>query len=678
MRTAGTLVRTIRSKVRIPEPRSARAYPGWLVLLLLAVLCAGPALSAFGAPVPPPEKLLPNDTLLFVTVPDCTKLSDIFKKSPSAQLWSDSAMKPFKDKFMAKWNQELVAPLERELDIKLDDYLSLLQGQLTLAILRNGWQGAQENAPSVVLLLDTKDKSSQLQKNLESLRKKWVDAKRTMRTEKVRGVEFTIIPTSGQETPQALRKLLPGSSGDDDAPSAASSSAKSQKNKNELVIGQADSLLIVTDTPKSADKILARLAGGSVPPLSDLAAYQADHAALFRSAPLYGWVNAKAFVDIFMLALTKAQDGGAPSSVSSQLEKVFSALGIYGLKTLAFNYENSLEGDQLQLFAGVPESGRKGIFKLLAGEAKESTPPPFIPADAVKFQRWRLDGKKAWATILKTLTDIDPSLGGYAESLLDSASGAVKDKDPDFDVRKNLIGNLGDDIITFEKAPQGETLSELGSGPSLFLLGSPNAEQLAGTLRMLQSASASENSAPSEREFLGRKIYTLPMSPSLLGSVGVSTLGGASSISYAASGGYVVFSANATMIEDYLRASESRGKSLRETTGLTDAAQKVAGPGAWMFGFENQAETMRSLFATLKKLSSGGNTEALGRLTAGLGLPISATKLGEWVDLKMLPNYDQISKDFSFTVYGAGADVNGLSLKIFSPTPPQIRSASSR
>ena len=41
-------------------------------------------------------------------------------------------MKPFHDKFMAKWNEEFVAPLERDLGVKLSDFTDLPQGQLTL------------------------------------------------------------------------------------------------------------------------------------------------------------------------------------------------------------------------------------------------------------------------------------------------------------------------------------------------------------------------------------------------------------------------------------------------------------------------------------------------------------------------------------------------------------------
>src|SRR5215468_8059312 len=83
----------------------------WVVAAaLLLNLCAG------AAPIPPAEKILPNDTLILFTVPDFAKVREIYKKSPGSQFWNDPAMKPFKDKFMSRWQEELVQPLEHDLN----------------------------------------------------------------------------------------------------------------------------------------------------------------------------------------------------------------------------------------------------------------------------------------------------------------------------------------------------------------------------------------------------------------------------------------------------------------------------------------------------------------------------------------------------------------------------------
>src|SRR5260221_3993751 len=86
------------------------------------------------AGIPPAEELLPQDTLFMVTVPDFRKIRESFQASPQSQLSNSPAMRPFKEKFLARWSEEFIKPLERELDVRFDDYTSLPQGQLTFAV----------------------------------------------------------------------------------------------------------------------------------------------------------------------------------------------------------------------------------------------------------------------------------------------------------------------------------------------------------------------------------------------------------------------------------------------------------------------------------------------------------------------------------------------------------------
>src|ERR1051325_551768 len=147
---------------------------------------------AASAAVPPVEKLLPDDTLFMVTTPDFTKARDSYHSSAQTQLWEDAAMKPFKDKFTAKLGEELIQPLEKDLGVKFNDYTNLVQGQITFAITQNGWPVTEGNKAGLLFLLDTKDKSGQLTKNLSDIRKKWLDSGKSLRNEKIRNVEFSV------------------------------------------------------------------------------------------------------------------------------------------------------------------------------------------------------------------------------------------------------------------------------------------------------------------------------------------------------------------------------------------------------------------------------------------------------------------------------------------------------
>jgi hypothetical protein len=645
-----------------------RAQLCWGLFTVLA------GVSVWGG-VPSPEKLLPDDTLILVTAPDFGKLRLVWQKLPQNQLWNDPAMKPFREDFTTKWRDQFIKPLERELDIKVDDYTSVLQGQLTFALIQNAGDGDSQEA-GMVLLLDSKDKSGQLKKNLAGLRKKWVDSGKAVKTTKIREFEFTVVPVSTNDIPGTLRRFFPKSPGtqelgDDNAP-------KPETKTQELVIGQVDSLLVLSSTTKAAEKVVSRFSGGSVPPLSDVAGYQADHAAMFRDSPLYGWINLKAFIDLIMKRLSeKKENPDAPNPFDIKPAKILNALGIAGLQTLAFDLQQSNEGSTFHIFVRAPEQGRQGLFKILAGEARESRPPPFVPADVVKFQRWRIDGQKTWQTVQNMVKDVSPQWLNGINFLLETANTAAKQKDPRFDINKNLIGNLGNDVVSYQKTPRGKGLADSKSAPSLFLLGSPDAEKLAASLRaILVYAGQQPGSAPEEREFLGRKIYSVALQGMMIPMGGGQGGGMPQTLSYAASGGYVAFSSDAGLVEEYLRSSEGQRTALREAPGLADAAQKVTGPGSSLFGYENQVETTRTMFEALRKnpsppaAAAGG---APGLLPSGLNVPATVQSVKGLMDFSLLPNFDSIAKYFYFTVYGASANVDGLSLKVFAPVPPGLR-----
>ncbi len=637
-----------------------------------AIVCA--AFRSNGA-VPSPEKLLPDDTLLLVTVPDFSRLREIYKASPQSQLWNDPAMRPFKEKFLAKWTDDFVKPLEGELQIHFDDYLSLLQGQVTFAVTLNGSADKEDQPPGLLLLVDTRGQSGKLKSNLADLRKKWVEADKSLKTEKIRDFEFSVLTVSSNDMPKTLRKLLP------QRPQVQELSAESEPKKSparrELVIGQAESLLIIANSTKPVEKIVTHLKGGALPSLGDLAAYDANHQSLFRGSPLYGWVNLKAFVELITRQASEKKSSDAPSPFGDvSAEKVLAATGLASLKTIAFSFQSSPEGALLELFITVPESSRQGLFKILAGESKEANPPPFVPADAVKFQRSRVDAKKAWATLEKMLGDISPDLAEGLNRLLDAANAAAKEKDPGFDVKTSLIANLGDDEMTYEKRPRGASVAELRSPPSLYLLGSPNSEQLAASLKSILGFLNQQSGKATEREFLGRKIVSLPAPTLPLPMPAGASPAPPRTLNFAASGGYVAISTDASLLEEYLRSSESQGKSLRETAGLTAAAQKVTGPGATLFGFRNQTESMRVALELLKK-DPGTNTNAspFASMPGAMGLPNPTAMFREWFDFSLLPSFDKIAKYFYFTVYGGSATSQGLSFKLFAPAPPQLKSA---
>ncbi|MBC8096588.1 MAG: hypothetical protein H7Y43_12330 [Akkermansiaceae bacterium] len=638
---------------------TASARPLRRIFLTIMVAALVPGLRPVQAAIPAPEKLLPEDTLVVLTAPDFEKLRQVYITSPQTQLWNDPAMKAFKDHFLAKLDEELVRPLERELGVSLDAYSSLPQGQLTFAITENGWKSSESQNPGFLLLLDAKGQSSQLKTNLAELKRKWLDSGKSIKTEKLRDIEFSILPLSQKDIPDSLKKIMSSEEDED------SESETNQAPKSEIVFGQFESLLIVGNSTKAVEKVAVRLTGGSMPSLGDLAAFESSRVSMFREVPCYGWMNVKLFLELMTKDSAKDAESN-PFASMFNIPKIISATGLGGLRTFAFNFQSTAEGSSARLSLGVPESSRQGFFKLFPAPGKESTPPTFVPAEAVKFQRLRIDGQKAWATLETVLTEISPEMKGSLDYIIETANEAARQKDPNFDLRQNLFGNLGDDLIAYEKAAKGTTLAELSSGPSLYLIGSPRPEQLASALKAIFLLTNPQGGAPKEREFLGRKIYSVP-TPSM------ATAGGKSSgtLSYAASGSYVAITTDNSMLEEYLRSSESEQKRLRDTAGLAEAIAKVGGGSTGWLGYENQTETTRALLESLRK--SAAQPETPEMLAPGIPAFTPENPFKEWVDFALLPPFEQIAKYFSFTVTTGSANAEGFHLDIFSPVPAGLK-----
>jgi hypothetical protein len=433
----------------------------------------------------------------------------------------------------------------------------------------------------------------------------------------------------------------------------------------ELFVGQFESLLIAGNSQKAIDTVSARLTGGFNPSLDDNPLFAGDRISQFHGRPLcYGWLDAENSFDILAHLPPPEQNPGVYSLMPRiPWNKVLGASGLAGLKTISFTCDQSREGLQANFFISVPDTSREGIIKMIASVPKDANPPAFVPADAVKFWRWRVDGQKSWVALEKMFADISPLALNSLNSFLNIANSNVQRDDPNFDIRKNLIGNLGDDWMSYQKRASGTTPADLNNISSIFIFAASNPDQTALAIKNIMALASSQENPPQTRDFLGRKIYTIPLPSRHALTTNTIT---SSSLYCTVSGGYIAITADVSMIEDYLRSAENRSKPLRETAGLADALWHVGGAGNGLLGYQNQRELMRTFFTNLKNNPDTTSTQAD---------PLSETfgkDSRNWLDFSLLPEYDKVSKYFYFTVYSGSATTDGLTFKFFAPRPPQM------
>jgi hypothetical protein len=187
-----------------------------------------------------------------------------------------------------------------------------------------------------------------------------------------------------------------------------------------------------------------------------------------------------------------------------------------------------------------------------------------------------------------------------------------------------------------------------------------------------------------EREFLGRKIYSMSMAMPTEAPAGEGnekeeddaketprTNASAQTFSFTSSAGYVAFSTDDSILEEYLRSGENPPKALRAVPGLAEAAQQAGGMDRGHFNYDNQLETMRVTMEALQSDPDAFNQTILSRMSAAAADGEHAfTRL---FDIKLLPSFDRIAKYFGITVASAGTDADGFSLKAVSPAPAGLR-----
>jgi hypothetical protein len=621
------------------------------LLLVLAGICLQGR-----AAVLPPERILPKDTVLVVTAPDWPKTWAFLTNSSYGRLWQDPALRSFKDKFIGKFTTDALDPLEQNLGIKFSDYGGLLQGEVTFALLPVAQKENADRHFSQVLLIDTKDHASQLKTNLASITKKWIDAGKAIKTQKIREVEFTTLIVRPADLswntifPKIKRDLA------DDLAS------KPTEKNSEITFGQIDSLLVAADSPDVIEKVLTLQQGGLLAPLAEQPSFQTDFDARLRGAPLYCWVNVKALMGV-LTAPQAAGDDDAAAGVL-KLTSLLNATGLDSVTSACMSYQQLPDGAAAQFFIGAPESKRKGLLKVLAPETKDANPPPFVPGDAVKFWRWRINIPHSWVMLESMMNDLNPQFNRVIDFILQNAG---KDKDEHYDLKSELLSNLGDDVINYEKAPNSGSFSDLKSPPSLYLIGSPNPAKLASAITVALGIMAQGTGGVKDREFLGRTIHSV--------TLGAPDNSAAQSLSFSGSGGYLAMATDAGMLEEYLRSSDSKAKTLMETERLGDAAQNVGGFSTGWFGYENQNQSMRPMFDLLRK-QRPTVTEVLGTPAIAGNLNVGeqiTSKLLDWSDFTLLPPFGAVSKYFYYSVYAGRFSPEGFTLKIFAPTPPALR-----
>ncbi|MCX6887360.1 MAG: hypothetical protein NTX27_20245 [Verrucomicrobia bacterium] len=616
-----------------------------------------------------PEQLLPRDCVAVLAAPDVPRLQAGLEKLPWWRAWMDPSMASVRTNFQHELDASAGRPSGGSFSATWKQIVQYPTGPAALALIQNGWLSNTATPPALLFLCDVGWNRNPISTNLQAYFRRQAQAGIKVRPLKIHDHDFTAINLPVQALPEPVRRFLNVTPRLEVVPDGTNAPPTNSIIEMEWFVGQSDSMFLAGTDVGTLDNALGRLTNAPTPFLAENPLFQTAQAPSLSNALAYVWIDPHIFWDLLPPAVgaTNAPPNSADTNPPPGILSVLKGAGVEGIQQARLTLEDRPRGLMLQSWLGLPAASRQGIFKILPGESLELDPPPFIPAETQAFRRWRLDGSKAWIDLEKWIGEASPQTLSVVNFLIQSVNDVEKASAPGFDVRRQLMANLGNDVLTYTKA--AAAASNAPAPASLLILGVTNSEQVAASAKPVLLLLNPQAGVAESRDFLSNRIITVPFPTAPLPGVEIASPD--SRLHFVAMTGYVAFSEDAPLLEEFIRNMPTEGKALKDTPGLNEAKAAVTPPGSTMFAWENDRETLRESYAAWKlgtdSLPTGNLTGAFLGLI-GMSLPEDTAR--KWLDPALAPPFEQVERHFHISVSGAGADAHGFWHRIFLPTPP--------
>lgn len=645
-----------------------------------AACLPGAALSLCAACLPlhasaaEPQHWLPPETVLVLHVPDLGQGLAGFTNLPMARLWRDPVMRAPAEQLAEWWREDLLTPLDRHWLVSLREWTGLVDGQVTFALI-----ATPGSSRDWILAADVGANSDRVTTNLARLRRTWLESGRSSRVETAQGQDIVVLMLPPEPLPADLRSALSSRPAFDESiapapvtPRTLPPSAPAAGAGVELCLAQARGLLLLGSSPRALAAVLARLRPNELPGLADQAAFARAVTAPVTRAPLWGWADAPTLLELMGLrsptnaisAETLASNPEAALFLSPGLNQLARAVGLGGMQSATFSLRDEAGGAFFDLRLTPQVRLPVSLLTALAGPPVELPPPPYVPADALEFDRVRWTSSLLPAALNQAFDDFSPRFASAINFLVETADVAARLKDPDFNVREHLRAGIGEELLRWDRlvGDQGgrQTVRRV------LVLPSPAPERLTQALRALFVLFPQGDGDAQEREFLERTIYSVPLPP-LPGSTAPTE--GLGTLYYAASPGYVVLSTAETLVEEFLRQGETTAKPLKDVPGLLAEQATVVGRGARVAGGWDDVALARTAWEKLRaQPDSGAALVPFLPLPEFLGRALfedAAVPLGNG-----LPAFDAVARYFHRSYYALAVGSDGVSFRYYAPRPP--------
>jgi hypothetical protein len=528
------------------------------------------------------DKVLPENTIAYVTVENVSGLCARWNASPMKALWNEESVQDFLELPRQKL-EETMKDMAEDLGARPDELLGMMKGQVAIAL--TGFRELDEEHHRVqfVLMADVGDNAEKLAAWLGKLEasEKFGDSF-ARREADHRGTAIVTWEETGDDEEEA----------------------------DEIDVGPPcyflkDGVFAFGDDPALLRQILDARVAEDARGLADHDLYRTVRRRTGPDADVAFFLN----VEQIWALVDKHADEGDKEDVN----KIFGALGLMGVKALGGRMTMGETSSTTQMFLYAPE-GMNGVMKLLAGPNSALLPPKWVPTDVASAFTMSLDFQGIWAEALKVMDKIEPGTAQMVEMQL----AGLKEQ-AGVDIQGDVIGSLGSSVTMFQLVPEVDEDAPAGpmgmASMNRMVLGI----ELANTEKFGQALNTLLMMAPlplETEEYMGVSMRVLDM--------------GMMKMAFAVTAGHLVL---ATNVDDLKGVIQTQGKEV--TTSLVDSdAFKRAMAGLpesrSMVSYSDPRQAMKML---------GQMMQSMGPM-----LLMSNPEIAEWIDMSLFPDGEVLAK----------------------------------
>ena len=433
------------------------------------------------APSVPLVNLVDDQTVFVFSVTDAPALLRGWDAGPVASTWNDAQVV----KFLAPLREELHveewdADSRAATGLTIRELLALAEGEALVAVPAFDFSKLGDKTPPPFLLaLETGAQSAKLEKILaDSLAKKNLPDE----TELFSGVKVHHRPLSSNNTEEATQSTISWATVD-------------------------GTWLLSADKTRVFSAIDAIKQGGVNSALGKSERFLRTRERV-KDAQAIAYLNIAAIYPALQNAVTvaKAKSAGGANPMGIDPEAMFAALGLDALSESFIALR--VDDKETRMDAGLIYSEERGLLKLIAYQPGPAVQPDWIPAKWPSVSTAKFSLSKAYAGLEELLESVSPMLAGMAQGQIRAFNKKLR-----IDIKRDLIGSIGDDLISAYAVPPG---LDAGAVPAWTEMDQLIAFSLSNPATFTKSVEALKSLAGpaaeqlfTKRDYLGSTLYTL-------------------------------------------------------------------------------------------------------------------------------------------------------------------------